>query len=78
MRLHVWTDDDPPPVINLTDDYVQILDYPFWVGYEVGDQIQYMTEVGTNVYFVTDVQPEIDIGGLGTEMRRVTLEAAVW
>jgi hypothetical protein len=76
MRLHIWDDDNTPPVIVLDDDYVQILDYPFWVGYEVGDQIQYMTEVGTNVYFVTDVQPELDIGGLGTEMRRVTVRAA--
>lgn len=76
MRLHLWTDEDPPPVINISDDFVQVLDYPFWVGYEVGDQIQYMTCIGTLVYFVTDVQPEIDIGGAGTEMRRVTLEAA--
>jgi hypothetical protein len=78
MRLHIWNDDDahPPAVINITDDYIQVLDYPFWVGYEVGDQVQYLTEAGTSVYFVVDVQPETDIGGLGTEMRRVTLEAA--
>jgi hypothetical protein len=76
MRLHIWTDEDPPPVMNITDEFVQVLDYPFWVGYEVGDQIQYMTAIGTLVYFVTDVQPEIDLGGLGTEMRRVTIEAA--
>jgi hypothetical protein len=75
MRLHIWTDEDPPPVMNITDEFVQVLDYPFWVGYEVGDQIQYMTAIGTLVYFVTDVQPEIDLGGLGTEMRRVTIEA---
>jgi hypothetical protein len=75
MRLHIW-DDDHPPVINITDDVVQIMDYPFWVGYEIGDQIQYLTAAGTSVYFVVDVQPEIDLGGLGTEMRRVTLEAA--
>jgi hypothetical protein len=75
MRLHIWTDEDPPPVMNITDEFVQVLDYPFWVGYEVGDQIQYMTAIGTLVYFVTDVQPEIDLGGLGSEMRRVTIEA---
>lgn len=78
MRLHIWTDDEMPPVIVIDDECVQVIDYPFWKAYEIGDQIQYQTEVGTSVYFVIDVQQEHDLYEMpGTsEMRRVTVRGA--
>jgi hypothetical protein len=56
MRLHIWDDDNPPTVhMDADDQYVKLLDLPHWVGYEVGDQVQYVTELGTEVYLVVAV-----------------------
>jgi hypothetical protein len=70
MHLHVWADDKPPRYIPTEDAYT-IIDYPGWNCFEVGDQIQYLTDAGTAVYFVIDVEPTWDGE---REMRIVTLE----
>lgn len=75
MRLHIWTDDDLPPVHILEDETIQVFDYPSLIGLEVGDQIQYLTDAGTSVYFVVDVQPESQ-GDPEDQRMLVTLEGA--
>jgi hypothetical protein len=78
MRLHVW-DDDNVPTVHF-DKYegegeIQLLDFPWWVGYEVGDQVQHVTEIGTSVYQVVDVEPEYAEYNSPPQARRVTLRA---
>lgn len=74
MKTVYWDDDNIPPIIVLPDERVQVFDYPYWDGFEVGDQIVYMTEIGPSCYRVVDVQPEHDIDPDFQEMRRVTIE----
>jgi hypothetical protein len=59
MRLHI-VDVKDIPYQRLPDGDNTIIDYPHWVGYEAGDQIQIVTPLGTAVYFVEDVVPEWD------------------
>lgn len=59
MRLHIWNEDYPPTVhFDEEDEYIKLLDYPHWVGYEVGDQVQFLTGHRTIVFFVIEVEPE--------------------
>jgi hypothetical protein len=75
MRLHIWSDDKPPRFIRPDDCDLTIIDYPHWNGFEVGDQIQFLTDLGTSVYFVIDIEPTWD--GM-REMRIVTLQESGW
>jgi hypothetical protein len=73
MRLHIWEDDNLPPTIIQDDGSITLIDYPHWVAFEVGDQIQYITAIGTTVFFVVEVIPEWDGE---REMHIVNIEAA--
>lgn len=58
MRLHIWQDDKPPRIISEGDiKFLSFIDYPHWNAFEIGDQIQYLTDLGTAIYFVVDVEP---------------------
>jgi hypothetical protein len=77
MRLHIWDDDNPPTVhMDVFGDYIQLYDFPHWVGYEIGDQIQYVTELGTEVYFVMDVKSGYELLQGETDAKVVLLKQA--
>jgi hypothetical protein len=73
IRLHIWDDETVPDSVILDDGNPIILDYAHKIGFEVGDQIQYLTAIGTSVYFVIDVEPVWDGE---REMRIVTIKPA--
>jgi hypothetical protein len=78
MRLHIWEYDKPAIMgeyVIHPDCTATIIDYPHWDAYEVGDQIQFITDLGTTVYFVTDVVPEWDGE---REMHLVTICESGW
>jgi hypothetical protein len=68
----VWEDDKSPRYIPTEDAYT-IIDYPDWNAFEKGDQIQMLTDVGTAVYFVVDVESCWDCE-TGRELLVVTLK----
>lgn len=74
MQIVWWDDDNVPPLMVLPDETVQVFDYPQWYGFEVGDEIVYLTEIGPSVYRVVDVQPEYDLDPDLDEMTRVTIQ----
>lgn len=74
MQSVTWDDDNVPPVIALPNGDTQFFDYPGLYAFEIGDQIQYVTEVGVSCYRVVDVQPEYDLDEQIQEMKRVTIQ----
>lgn len=74
MKLHIW-DIDKMPLFELPDGDTTIIDYAHWIGLQVGDQIQILTNWGTGVYFVVDVVPEWDGK---REMHLVTIQESGW
>lgn len=74
MRLHIWSYDKPPNFIRTECEFT-IVDYPHWNAFEIGDQIQFLTDIGTAVYFVSDVEPTWDGE---REMHIVTLQESGW
>lgn len=60
MQSVTWTDDNVPPIIALSNGDSQFFDRPYWYGFQVGDQIVHLSEIGPSVYRVIDVQPEHD------------------
>lgn len=57
MKIHVWEDADTMPINILENGDVMFYDLPELWNFEVGDQIQYRTRIGTSVYFVVEVTP---------------------
>lgn len=74
MQNVFWDDDNVPPLIVMPDETVQVFDYPQWYGFEIGDRITYLTEIGPSCYQVIDVQPEYDLDPDLQEMKRVTIQ----
>lgn len=60
MQSVFWTDDDIPPIMVNKYGDAQFFDRPQWYGFEVGDQIVHLSEIGPSVYRVVDVQIEYD------------------
>ena len=60
MKLVHWDDDLVPPVerVRISDGNILIKDNKFLWNLQVGDQIQYRTELNTECYFVTGVEPD--------------------
>lgn len=73
MQIVTWDDDNVPPCIALSNGDTQVFDYPGLYAFKVGDQIQYLTEIGVSCYRVMDVQPEYDADPQIQEMTRVTI-----
>jgi hypothetical protein len=59
MRLYILDVTEVPHKVLPSGD-TTIIDYPHLYGFEVGDQIQFLTGIGTAVYLVTEVVPEWD------------------
>jgi len=64
MKLVVWTDGDDP-WDGFIDEYGDIVfhDSPQCWNLEIGDQIQYHTELGVSCYIVADVEPQSPFDG---------------
>lgn len=60
MQCVFWTDDDLPPIMVNQYGDAQFFDRAQWYGFEVGDQIVHLSEIGPSVYRVVDVQEEYD------------------
>jgi hypothetical protein len=75
MKIVEWDDGNLPAIIVLPNETVQVLDTAQDDCLEVGDMIYYLSEIGTSVYRVTEVEPEYDPVGRKTDLRRVTIEA---
>ncbi len=58
MQCVFWDDGNLPNII--VNDYgdAQFFDRPNWYGFEVGDQIVHVSEIGPSVYRVVDVTVE--------------------
>jgi hypothetical protein len=73
MKLVQWDDDNVPPVNTLPNGDGVVADCRYWWNLEVGDQIQYHTEIGTSCYFVIDKQPATPDSGLGEGVYHVVI-----
>lgn len=77
MKIVIWDDNIVPPVQVLPNDDMLVVDCKYWFDLEVGDQIQYQTEIGTSCYFVIDKQPSLGSGlGFGEGVYNVIIRAA--
>jgi len=65
MKLVVWAYGDDP-WDGFIDEYGDIAfkDSPDAWNLEIGDQIQYQTEMGVSCYIVVDVEPQSPFDGL--------------
>jgi hypothetical protein len=75
MKLVVWTDSDDP-WDGFIDEYGDIVfhDSPGAWNLEIGDQIQYHTELGVTCYIVVDVVPQSPFDGLNVLVKVRSLE----
>lgn len=76
MKLVQWDDNSVPPVQVLENGDTMVVDCKYWYDLEIGDQIQYLTEIGTSCYFVVDKQPNMPGEGFGEGVYNVTIRAA--
>jgi hypothetical protein len=77
MKIVEWNDDTIPEDVDpISDDYLKVVDCRWWFDLEVGDQIQYTSELGTECYFVVDRQPTTTDGNLGEGVYNVIIKAA--
>lgn len=73
MKLVHWDDDCVPGVIPLPNGDGLVADCAWFYNLQVGDQIQYHTEIGTSCYFVIDKQPATPDSGLGEGVYHVVI-----
>lgn len=76
MKIIEWDDDCVPPISVLPNGDGMVADCKYWFNLEVGDQIQYQTEIGTSCYFVIDKQPTTTDNNLGEGVYNVIVRAA--
>jgi hypothetical protein len=76
MKLVIWDDDCVPPVNRLPNGDGLVADCRYWWNLEIGDMVQYRTEVGTSCYFVIDKQPTTTDSSLGEGVFNVVLRGA--
>lgn len=76
MKLIEWDDDLVPPINVLPNGDGVVADCKYWWNLDVGDQIQYLTELGTSCYFVIDKQPATTDSNLGEGVYNVVIRAA--
>lgn len=76
MKLVIWTDaDDPVEGYVEENGDVIFYDNPALFNFEMGDQIQYRTELGVNCYIVVDVDLVSPFDGWGKQVTVRAMEA---
>jgi hypothetical protein len=76
MKIVQIDDSDCPPVDVLPNGDGTFVDCKYWLNLDVGDQVQYLSEVGTSCYFVVDKQPTTTDGGFTEGVYQIVLRAA--